>query len=158
MSTPSTPSTPSTVRTEGTARTVRTLESDGGLKDSFLAEIKSAKGTFYNLVVAQAYRIDAVPTGITFTFLSNQKVPKMQCEEQKAWLQTIAEKVAGRPVGVSVVVADAATSPASAKAPAGKPVLTPSGPQETNEDPMKNSTVQAVLEIFPVEKTTIEER
>ncbi|MEO8682665.1 MAG: DNA polymerase III subunit gamma/tau [Vicinamibacterales bacterium] len=136
--------------------------SEGGLKDSFLAEIKATKATFYNLCVAQAYRIDAAASGITFTFLSNQKMLKMQCDEQRPWLATVAEKLAGRPVPVSVVVVDAPAAPARSSPPAlessGPQALKPSAPPETNEDPMKNSTVQAVLEIFPVEKTTIEER
>jgi DNA polymerase III subunit gamma/tau len=151
----STASTESTVRTEGTVRTVRTVDSDSSLKDSFLAEIKSTKATFYNLVVAQAYRIDATSAGITFTFQANQKVPKQQCDEQRVWLQGIAEKVAGRPMQVSVVVADAATSPAPAAPPAAAQPRAVK--DDVQEDPMKNSTVQAVLEIFPIEKTTVEE-
>jgi len=132
--------------------------SESGLKDALIAEIKATKATFYNLVVAQAYRIDATPAGITFTFQANQKVPRQQCEDQRAWLQGVAEKVAGRPVPVSVVVADAAAAPPQA-APAASNLqaLKPSGPLDASDDPMKNSTVQAVLEIFPIEKTTVEE-
>jgi len=104
--------------------------------------------------VAQAYRIDATPAGITFTFQANQKVPRQQCEDQRAWLQGVAEKVAGRPVPVSVVVADAVSAAPAASSPQAP---RPSGPPEAGDDPMKNSTVQAVLEIFPIEKTTVEE-
>ena len=133
-------------------------------KDRFLSELKAAKSTFYNLVVASAFRIDATPGAVVFTFLPNQKNAKSQCDEQKAWLQSIAEKVAGRPVPVSIAVADAGTQPSSASAreqsgelrrdePAKK-----SSPEELKAEAMANSTVQAVLEIFPVDKTTIEER
>jgi DNA polymerase-3 subunit gamma/tau len=139
--------------------------SGDGFKDRFLSELKSGKSTFYNLVVASAFRIDAGPSGIVFTFLPNQKNAKSQCDEQKAWLQSIAEKVAGRPVPVSIAVADggAQSAPASASAreqsgelwrdPAPK-----SSPDDLKAEAMANSTVQAVLEIFPVDKTTIEER
>jgi hypothetical protein len=133
---------------------------DVGFKDRFLAELKSAKATFYNLVVASAYRIDASPAGVSFAFLPNQKNARAQCEEQKPWLQSVAEKVAGKPVPVSIVVAEsgaapspAPASPAAAVSPAGKP-----SPDDVKAEAMANSTVQAVLEIFPVEKTTIEER
>jgi DNA polymerase-3 subunit gamma/tau len=132
--------------------------SDGTFKDRFLSEIKSAKSTFYNLVVASAYRIDASASGVTFAFLTNQKNAKAQCEEQKAWLQSIAEKVAGKPVPVSVVIADAGSAPASAREHAGEQRRDKPSPEELKEEAMANSTVQAVLEIFPVEKTTIEER
>ncbi len=48
---------------------------------------------------------------MTFVFLPNQKNARSQCEEQKAWLQSIAEKVAGKAVPVTVVVADAGAVP-----------------------------------------------
>ncbi len=136
--------------------------SDSVFKDKFLSEIKSGKSTFYNLVVASAFRIDASPAGIVFTFLPNQKNAKSQCEEQKVWLQSIVEKVAGKPVPISVAVADAGTAPAPAPAsPAssGASSMKPTGsPDDLKAEAMANSTVQALLEIFPVEKTTIEER
>ena len=155
--------TPGTVGTPGTPGT------DSAFKDRFLAELKAGKATFYNLVVASAYRIDATTSGIKFEFLPNQKNAKSQCEEQKAWLQSIAEKVAGKPVPVSIVVS--ASAPASASAHGSASAGEPSGelrrdepaarkrsPEELKAEAMANSTVQAVLEIFPVEKTTIEER
>jgi DNA polymerase-3 subunit gamma/tau len=131
-------------------------------KDRLLAEIKSAKSTFYNLVVASAYRIEATPGGLTFFFLPNQKNAKAQCDEQKAWLQQLAEKVAGRPVPVAVTTLEgAATAPSSASAREPSSELrrdAKASPEQLKEEAMANSTVQAVLEIFPVEKTTIEER
>ena len=53
------------------------------------------------------------PAGVAFVFLPNQKNAKSQCEEQKAWLQSIAEKVAGKAVPVTVTVADAGPVPRS---------------------------------------------
>src|SRR6185503_10257642 len=99
-----------------------------------------------------------------FSFLPNQRNAKSQCDEQKAWLQSIAEKVAGRAVPVSIAVADAGTqpAPASVSAPEKSAELRRDGhkssPEELKAEAMANSTVQAVLEIFPVDKTTIEER
>jgi DNA polymerase-3 subunit gamma/tau len=147
--------TPGTAGTSGTG-------SDSGFKDRFLAEVKSGKSTFYNLVVASAFRIDALPSGVVFSFLPNQKNAKSQCEEQKAWLASIAEKVAGKPVPVSVGLADAGSAPAPA--PASTSAREQSGElrRDQSSDDVKaealaNSTVQAVLEIFPVDKTTVEE-
>ena len=84
-----------------------------------------------------------------------QRFPKKLCEEQKAWLQGLAEKLAGRPVPVSIVVADAGTEAALPPAPvAAAPKPASAG---AADDALADPTVQAVLEIFPVEKTTVEE-
>ena len=134
---------------------------DGAFKDRFLAGLKASKSTFYNLVVASAFRIDASPSAVVFAFLANQKNAKSQCEEQKTWIASIAEKVAGKPVPVTITVADAGSAPSPA--PASPASLgSPTGPAAASGDvkaeALANSTVQAVLEIFPVEKTTVEER
>ncbi len=137
---------------------------DSSLKDAFLAEIKSQKSTFYNLVVASAYSIEASADTIVFAFQANKKNAKQQCEDQKAWLTTIAEKVAGRPMPVVITSAEADAAPSPAPSNLGSPVAAPKGPRDlssdalTKEEAMANATVQAVLEIFPVDKTTIEER
>ena len=152
---------PAGTKPSGTSGTLGTPGTNSGsadaLREKFLAEIKANKSTFYNLVVASAFRIDASASGISFTFLPNQKNAKSQCDEQKAWLQSIAEKVAGRPVPVSIAVADAATQPAPASPVSAAPTQR-SSPEDLKAEAMANSTVQAVLEIFPVDKTTIEER
>ena len=141
------------------ASTPGTIGTDSALKDAFLAEVKSQKSTFYNLVVASAYSIEAKPDKIVFSFQSNKKNAKLQCEDQKAWLATVAEKVAGRPMPVAIVTADAEATPAPAPASIGSPVAAPKGASsDVKAEAMANSTVQAVLEIFPIDKTTIEER
>jgi hypothetical protein len=95
---------------------------------------------------------------VAFAFLPNQKNAKLQCEEQKPWIASIAEKVAGKSVPVSIGFADASTQ--QAKAPSSPaPVNAPQpSADDVKAEALVNSTVQAVLEIFPVEKTTVEER
>ena len=156
---PAPKSTPGTIGTPGTPGTLGTPGTDGSLKDAFLSEIKSAKSTFYNLVVASAYSIEVSADKIVFAFQPNKKNAKGQCDEQKAWLMTVAEKVAGRPVPVAIVFAEADAPPAPAPSNLGSPVAKPKAdPGDLKAEAMANSTVQAVLEIFPVDKTTIEER
>ena len=152
--------TSGTPGTSGTVESGSASGSDSGFKDRFLADVKAGKSTFYNLVVASAYRIDASPAGVTFAFLPNQKNAKSQCEEQKAWLQSIAEKISGKPVPISVVVADAGAVPAAAPTAPVSPAAAAAraSAEDLKAEAMANSTVQALLEIFPVEKTTIEER
>ena len=158
------PSAPAVPKVQPPGIKAPSTDSSGGLKDAFLNEIKSQKSTFYNLVVASAYSIEASADRIVFSFQPNKKNAKSQCEDQKGWLGTIAEKVAGRPVPVTIVIA-AADAPAPAPGTLGSPVAAPRGSLAdlssealAKEEAMANATVQAVLEIFPVDKTTIEER
>jgi len=137
-----------------------------GAKEAFLAGVKAGKVFFYNAVVAQAYRIDVTPARITFSFLPNQKVPRAQCEENRAWLEALGQQVFGRLIPVHIALADPA-APAPA-APAAMPVAAPprpalkspvAGPSEADlrQAALSDPTVQALLEIFPVERTKVEE-
>lgn len=153
------------------------MGSGGDLKDVFLAQVKASKVFFYNTVVAQAYRVDVTRQRITFTFLAHQKVPRQQCEDMKAFLEEISEKVAGARIPVTVAIADAASAPAT-PSPAGAPAVTGHGSgavtsaatpaatslgsptrtsDELRQEALSDPSVQALLEIFPVEKTKIEE-
>jgi DNA polymerase III subunit gamma/tau len=137
-----------------------------GAHEQYLAGVKAGKVFFYNAVVAQAYRIDVTPARITFSFLPNQKVPRSQCEENRAWLEALGEQLFGRRIPVHIALADAATAP-----PAGPPAMPAAAParpalksplagrseEELRQEALSDPTVQAMLEIFPVERTKIEE-
>ncbi len=138
-----------------------------GSRESYLAVVKTGKVFFYNAVVAQAYRIDVADDRITFTFLPNQKVPRAQCEENRGWLESLGEQLFGRVIPVHVVVADGATvaapppaalpAAAAARSAATSP-LAGSGDDELRQEALSDPTVQAMLEIFPIERTKVEER
>lgn len=129
--------------------------STAGYRDALLAQLKSAKPTFYNLVVAQAFRIDADGSGVTFAFQPNQKMPKNQCEDNRAWLQGVVEQVAGAKLPVHIVFTDAAAAPAPAPADPVAPAATPvSGDRQKSA--LEHDTVRTLLEVFPVEKTTVQ--
>jgi DNA polymerase-3 subunit gamma/tau len=132
---------------------------DAPLKDTFLAQLKSSKVFFYNTVVAAAYRIDVTPSKITFVFLPNQRASKDQCEEARPWLEGIAEKIAGKKIPVAVQVADSGST--SEPAPAAERRVEASAPPTSDEalrnEAMTDPSVQALFEIFPVEKSKIEE-
>jgi DNA polymerase-3 subunit gamma/tau len=129
----------------------------GDLKDAFLAQVKAQKVFFYNTVLAAAYKVDVTPSRITFAFLANQRVPKQQCEDQRAWLESVAEKVAGRKIPVMVASADAAPAPAPAAAPSIAAEPARSNEEDLRQQAMADPGVQALFEIFPVEKAKIEE-
>jgi DNA polymerase-3 subunit gamma/tau len=135
----------------------------GDLKDAFLAQVKASKVFFYNTVVAQAFRVDVTPSRITFTFLPNQRVPRQQCEDMKGFLEDVALKVSGQRIAVTVAVAEASASAvptvAAGATAASKPVAAaPAADEESlRREAMSDPSVQALFEIFPVEKSKVEE-
>ncbi|MFN2445839.1 MAG: DNA polymerase III subunit gamma/tau [Vicinamibacterales bacterium] len=139
--------------------TPATSREAGDAKAAFLAEVKSAKVFFYNTVVAAAYRVDVTPERITFSFLPNQKVPRQQCEGARAWLEGLAERVTGRRQPVFVTVVDGPSASLSLPTPttAVAPSLAASE-EELRAEALADPTVQALFEIFPVERTKVEER
>jgi hypothetical protein len=137
-------------------------------REQFLGAIKSAKVFFFNAVVAQAYKIDVTPAMITFAFLPKQKVPKAQCEENRALLEGLAEQTFGRGIPVKVTTVDG--DPAQAEAIGGavpaataprpvmkSPVATGAGADTLRDEAMANPVVRSMLEIFPVANVKIEE-
>jgi DNA polymerase-3 subunit gamma/tau len=126
------------------------------LKDAFLNQLKATKVFFYNTVIAQAYRIDVTPSRITLEFLPNQRVPRQQCEEARPTIEALAEQVAGHRIPVSVVVVDAPAAPASGPTPSEAQSSAPSE-DELRREALSDPGVQALFEIFPVEKSKVEE-
>jgi DNA polymerase-3 subunit gamma/tau len=131
------------------------VSGDGPYRDALLAELKAAKPTFYNLVVAQAFSIEADRSGVTFTFQPNQKVPKAQCDDNRAWVQSIVQKVTGEALPVRVAFTDGAATPAPAPA-SGPPAAAPV-PEGRKASALEHETVRHLLDVFPVEKTTVQE-
>src|SRR4029453_13055053 len=78
------------------ARPLSAPPSSATLQDAFLAEVRAGKGFFYNTVVAQAQRIDVTDEAITFTFSPTHRALKEQFNEKRPWLESAAEKAAGR--------------------------------------------------------------
>jgi DNA polymerase III gamma/tau subunit len=126
----------------------------GGLKDKFLAEIRSTKNTLYSLAVAQAQRIDVTDERISFTFASNQNVAKMQLDSNREWLEGLAQKLTGRRIQVTSVQVQSDAAPAASAAPSAAS----SAPKRDLKEEAKSSpAVQAMLEVFPAEIRDVEE-
>jgi DNA polymerase-3 subunit gamma/tau len=142
----------------------------GALKDQLLAEIRASRAFLYNTVVAQAQRIEATDDTVTFTFLPTHKALREQFETQRPWIETAAERLAGRKVAVRAVQAaagDAATSsapgqaaasaPAAASTPgAGGDASTP-GNTDAKQEALSSPVVRDLLEVFPAEIRNVEE-
>jgi hypothetical protein len=98
---------------------------------------------------------------VTFTFLPTHRALREQFEQSRAWLETTAERVAGRRVLVEAVQG-VATMAAAAETDAADPsARTKDAPAGTKRDlkaeALSSSTVQAVLDVFPAEIRDVEE-
>jgi len=130
------------------------------LKDALLAEIRKSKAVFYNTVVAQAQRIEADGDRVTFTFSPAQRALKDQFEQNRAWLESIAQQAAGRKIVVSSAQTDAeaAGAPAAKEAAAaGSGDAAASRKSALREKALADAGVQALLEVFPAEIRDVEE-
>jgi DNA polymerase III subunit gamma/tau len=125
-----------------------------GLKDKFLAEIRSSKNTLYSLAVAQAQRIDVTDTRITFTFASNQNVARMQLDQNREWLESVAERLAGRRIQVTSAQLQAEAAPSAGSAPAAAPSASK---RDLKEEARSSPGIQAMLDVFPAEIRDVEE-
>jgi DNA polymerase-3 subunit gamma/tau len=121
-------------------------------KDAFLAEIRKGKSVFYNTVVAQAQKIEVASDRVTFTFSANQRTLRDMVEQNRAWLESVAQQASGRRIAVAAVQIDAppaAPESAASKATDKKNAL--------REQALADSGVQAMLEVFPAEIRDVEE-
>jgi len=144
----------------GSSRTLPEPGPSANFKDVLLAEIKRTKAVFYNMVVAQAQRIEVVGDRVTFSFTPAQRALKDQFEQQKAWLESIAQPIAGRRITMASAQADASSAPppadngAGAKAPAQQSAEKKSA---LREQALADAGVQTMLEVFPAEIRDVEE-
>jgi len=135
----------------------------GSFKDQLLAEIRGGKGFFYNTVVAQAQRIDVSGDRVTFTFLPTHRALREQFDQARGWLESMAERVAGRKVSVTAVQsstggADAAAAPAGrGPEPVAPAAEKPAARRDLKAEALESSAVQAMLEVFPAEIRDVEE-
>jgi DNA polymerase-3 subunit gamma/tau len=132
----------------------------GLLKDAFLGEVRAGKSFFYNTVVAQAQLIEVAADAIKFAFLPTHRALREQFEGTRAWLETAAERVAGRRNSVTAVQAAASAGTAPAQpSPSATPAApkVPAGTRDLRAEALDSSAVQAMLEVFPAEISDVEE-
>ena len=96
---------------------------------------------------------------MTFTFASNQNVPRMQLEQNRAWIEAAAQRIAGRRIAVVVAQSEAAApTPAQTQASADRPKAEEGGlKRDLKSEAMASPAVQAVLDVFPAEIRDVEE-
>jgi hypothetical protein len=125
-----------------------------GLKDALLAEIRKPKAVFYNTVVAQAQKIEVSADRVTFTFSATQGTLRNMVEQNRPWLESLAQQIAGRKVVVASANGENVAS--TAVAPSPEPPK-PDRKSALREQALADAGVQALLEVLPVEIRDVEE-
>ena len=157
---PSAPSAPAAAPTQRPAPAVvdspaRQGDSSGHgtFKDAFLSEIRKSKVVFYQTVVAQAQRIDVGSERIVFAFVPAQRAIQDMFEQQRAWLESLAQKIGGR----KIAVAAEQVQPQASSAPLAAAQSDAANKQSLREQAMSDAGVKALLEVFPAEIRDVEE-
>ncbi|HYM24808.1 MAG TPA: DNA polymerase III subunit gamma/tau [Vicinamibacterales bacterium] len=132
------------------------------LKDALLNEIRRTKVVFYNTVVAQAQKIEADGDRVTFTFSANHRSMRDMFEKDRAQIESMAQQVSGRRIAVASIQLDANAAAGPAVAGGDDAPARPAPPKSDRkstlkEQALKDSNVQAMLEVFPAEIRDVEE-
>jgi DNA polymerase-3 subunit gamma/tau len=122
-------------------------------KDVFLDEIRRAKKAFHSMVIAQAQRIDVDGDRIVFTFSPTHRTLRVQVDQLRPWLESVAGQIAGRRMSVQAVEGTAARS--SPQQPGAPPAE--DRRQALKEQALSDSGVQAMLDVFAAEIKDVEE-
>jgi hypothetical protein len=128
---------------------------EANFKDPLLAEIRKSKAVLYNMVVAQAQKIEVAGDRITFTFSPMQRALRDTFEQNRVWLETTAQQIAGRRIAIVGVLADAAAPPPGSAAAAEK--QSTEKKSALREQALADAGVQTMLEVFPAEIRDVEE-
>jgi DNA polymerase III subunit gamma/tau len=129
-------------------------------KDALLAEIKKSKPVFYNMAVAQAQKIEVAGDRVTFTFSPAQRALRDGFEQNHAWLEALAQQVAGRRIAVAAVQAAqgaAAEPPAAVGAPPVADQQAADKKSALRQQALADAGVQTMLDVFPAEIRDVEE-
>jgi DNA polymerase III subunit gamma/tau len=156
----SSPGAPKPQNGEGGQAASGSLE--GNFKDALLAEIKKSKAVFYNMVVAQAQKIEANGDRVTFTFSPTQRTLCGTVDQHRTWLEEVAARLSGRKIAVVGVqgeaAADAPKADAAASAPGGAAVSAGDDRKSAlREQALADAGVKALLDVFPAEIRDVEE-
>ena len=105
-------------------------------------------------MVAQAQTIEVTADRVTFTFSATQKALREMFEQNRAWLESLAQQVAGRRVTVT-----SGNGPEGAPAAPAAETQAPSADKKAalRDQALADAGVQALLEVFPAEIRDVEE-
>jgi DNA polymerase-3 subunit gamma/tau len=126
-----------------------------GFKDALLAEIRKSKTVFYNTVVAQAQKIEVSATRVSFTFSATQRTLRDVFEQNRPWLESVAQQVTGQQIAVTSV--QSGEPGASDAQPVMEAPVKIDRKSTLKAQALADASVQALLEVFPAEIRDVEE-
>ena len=114
--------------------------------------------------MATAQRIEVDGGRLVFTFGPVHETMRQQVDSRRGWLESLAETVAGRKVGVATARGTATEAPA-VRAPTEVPTSTSTSASTAPTPPdadlraraLADGGVQAMLDVFPAEIREVEE-
>jgi DNA polymerase-3 subunit gamma/tau len=162
MSTPARPAAPGPSKSvappepRGTAVPAKQPEPPHGttgadLKSSLLSSIREQNKVFFGMVVAQAQNVAVERDTVVFTFAPVHKTLRAQLEGKRAWLEQLAQSVAGR--RITVAAREGQPAPAAATGEDDQASRKAGLRDRAKAEP----TVQAVLDVFGGEIEDVEE-
>ena len=132
-----------------------------GLKDAFLSDLRSSP-VLYGALVAQAQLIEVAADRIVLTFAPEKKIDST-FEKYRPQLEATASRLAGRKMTVVSQVGSGHEGGAPAHAPGARREHDEQAPAASDrklllkEQALADASVQAMLEVFPVEIRDVEE-
>ncbi len=88
------------------ARAASSSGSLDGVKDAFIEEVRRTKVAFYRMTLSLAHRVEVDGERIVFSFAPSNKLFKEQVESNRAWLEPLAARVAGRRMTVTATLSE----------------------------------------------------
>ncbi len=106
-------------------------------------------------MVAQAQKIEVAATRVSFTFSATQRTLRDVFEQNRPWLESLAQQVTGRQIAVTSV--QSAEPGASGARPVVEAPVKTDRKSTLKEQALADASVQALLEVFPAEIRDVEE-
>ncbi len=127
------------------------------IKEAFLLSIEQARAVFYRTVVAQAQRIETTGDAILFVFAPVHRLLKEQVEQNAAWLQSLAERAAGRRMSIQSQLLPNGGDAAGQAGRGNGDSVARRAERDLRAVALNDANVQALLGRFPAEIRIVEE-
>lgn len=123
------------------------------LKAALMSNIREQNKVFFSMVVAQAQSVEVEGDSVVFAFAPVHKSLRSNFEGRKAWLEQMAQQIAGRPIKVRSKEGD----PAIAAERAAAATQQNARQVELKAKAQAEPSVQNILDVFGGEVEAVEE-
>jgi len=116
--------------------------------------MRKSKAVFYNMVAAQAQKIEVSADRVTFSFSANQRHLRDQFEQNRGWLESMAQQISGRTIAFSSTLSEPSVASSPPRTEGERPA---DRKASLKEQALADAGVQTMLEVFPAEIRDVEE-